>query len=173
MVLLVSDAFNPAEIGGEPTEPVEVDKRGTLMVERESYERVIEGLKMASDGAHHLAQSRQDTGWGVRAGIFDRVRAALAKLGGMGTEGVDAKPSEEKWNAAHMGVHAAYDRVYKGLDMASKGARQVAACHRGDLRWSKIAGTLDNLRDDCSRLIRVKQSKSAILLPPGYVARPN
>jgi len=70
-------------------------------------------------------------------------------------------------------VHAAYDRVYRGLDMAAKGARQVAACHRGDLRWSRVANTLDALRDDCSRLIRVKQSKSAVILPAGYVPRAN
>jgi len=169
----MSDAFNPADIGGEPQEAVVVDKRGTLMMERESYERVIEGLKMASDGAQHLAQSRQDTGWARRAQSFDNVRKALAKLGGMGTEGVDAMPSQEKFNAAHMGVHAAYDRVYRGLDMAAKGARQVAACHRGDLRWSRVANTLDALRDDCSRLIRVKQSKSAVILPAGFVPRPN
>ena len=37
------DDFDPADIGGEPTDAVVVDKRGTLMRERESYERVIEG----------------------------------------------------------------------------------------------------------------------------------
>jgi hypothetical protein len=157
-VLSVSEAFNPADIGGEPTEPVVVDKRGTLMVERESYERVIEGLKMASDGAHHLTQSRQDTKWRTLAQVFDKIRAAVAKLGGMGTEGTDTKAVAEQWNAQHMGVHAAYDRVYRGLDMACKGARQIATCHRGDLRWSKYAQMIEGLRDQCGRLIRMRQA---------------
>jgi hypothetical protein len=170
---MTDKTFDANAIGGEPQEAVVVDRRGTLMRERESYERVIEGLKMASDGAQHLAQSRQQGNWRTLANVFDKIRTAVARLGGMRTEGTDATPSQEKFNADHMGVHAAYDRVYRGLDMAAKGARQVATCHRGDLRWSVYASKIEVLRDQCSKLIRMKQSGSAFIMPPGYVARAN
>lgn len=158
-----------AGIDTEETAPVVVDKRGVLMRERESYERVIEGLKMASDGAHHLHQSRQDGNWHQMTQIFDKLRAAIARLGGLSTEAVDSNPTTELWSAKTMGIHASYDRVYRGLDMAQKGARQVASCHRGDLKWSMYAMAIEKLRDQSSVLIRMKQAKSPIMLPPGYM----
>lgn len=160
----IADIDNPqAEVPA-----VVVDKRGTLMIERESYERVIEGLKMASDGAHHLHQSRQDGNWHHMSQIFDKLRAAIARLGGLSSELSDAKGTSELWTSQHMGVHASYDRVYRGLDMATKGSRQIATCHRGDLRWSKYAVIIEEFREKCSLLIRMKQAKSMIIMPQRY-----
>src|SRR5262245_20558020 len=110
----MTEQFNPAEIGGEPVDPVVVDKRGTLMIERESYERVIEGLKQAADGAQHLTMARQDGSWRNLAKMFDNLRSGVARLGGLMTATQDAVPSQIVTTANHTGIHVAYDRVYRG-----------------------------------------------------------
>lgn len=165
--------FDHTQLGdqtGQEIPAVVVDKRGVLMRERESYERVIEGLKMAADGAHHLVKNKQDGNWRQMSAVFDKLRAQIAKLGGLSSEAQDAVPTEPLDGSKTMGLHASFERVYNGLNMATKGSRQIATCHRGDLRWSKYAIIIETLRDKCSLLVRMNtQRRSGIVIPTGMM----
>src|SRR5580704_5059008 len=80
---------------------------GTKMLERESYERVVEGLKMASDACVHLAKREPLTAsvWSDIALMLDKMRRDAVALGGVDlvmkqqeTERVRGEPLS--WRAA-------------------------------------------------------------------------
>ena len=145
----------------EPTPGTEIagdfERRGTKMSERQSYERAIEGLKLASDGCRNLATYFNREQWDVQADLFDKVRQAVVKLAGIGAP-VDSVASAKKHSGVALTRNEAYDRVYTGLTQAAGGMLQIAGGHRGDLRWSKIAFMAYNLRDMAGRLIRMKKT---------------
>lgn len=158
----MADDFDPELIGGLPNEPVVVDQRGTRMLDVDSYQRIIESLKMAADAAYHLTE--RDPDWRKIAKVFDKLRSELATLGGMSTVAQDSVETIAKLSGQTMGVHVAYDRVYQGLRGSAAAARQMATGHRGDLRWSAYATRLETLRDKCGALIRMKRQNAAPLL---------
>lgn len=158
----MSDDFDPALIGGLPQEDVVKELRGTRMLDIDSYQRIIESLKMAADAAYHLTE--RDPDWRKIAKVFDKLRSELAKLGGMATEVQDSAETMAKLSGETMGTHQAYDRVYTGLRGSAAAARQMATGHRGDLRWSAYATRLETLRDKCGALIRMKRQNAAPLL---------
>lgn len=132
------------------------DRRGTLMSERQSYERVIEGGKLASDGCRNLAAYEHGDSWDALADIMDQLRARCAALSGANSP-ADAAPSLRKFTSSALTRNESYNRVYEGLGMMAGGARQLAACHRGDVRWSKIAYMAHALRDNAGQLLRMKR----------------
>ena len=138
------------------------DRRGTKMTEQDSYERVVEGLKMAADGCRNLATYFNRESWDLQADIFDKVRVGVVRLAGIGAPG-DADVSKKKFSGGALTRNDSYDRVFNGLTMAAAAMLQIAGGHRGDLRWSKIAFMAYNLRDTAGRLIR--QKKTSIFLP--------
>ena len=139
------------------------DRRGTLMIEADSYDRVIEGMKMAADGARHLSPWRDDEEWDRLAGIMDALRLAFVKLARMNRPG-DDRLSNRKDGGLILGPKDSYERVYNGLGMASTGARQIAVCHRGDMRWSALAAGLEKLRDKCGETKRQTEKQWNVLL---------
>jgi hypothetical protein len=130
---------------------------GSRMLEIDSFERVVEGLKSASDGCRHLVARRENASWDRLADILDKTRVAVVRLAGMGRPADSDPTKRRKGEDTALPTVDAYIRVYNGLHAASAAARQLATGHRGDLRWSLYAAQLENLRDQTSRLVRVRE----------------
>ena len=134
--------FDPA---APVTEAVEQDHRGTVMREFESYERIVEGLKIASDGARNMARFKNPDLWNKLAGFLDQLRKAMVKEAGFDRP-EDARESQQAFGG-NMSWTTASSRVANGLKDAAGGARQIALGQRMDLRWTQYANRLDEMRD--------------------------
>lgn len=144
---------------------------GTRMIEKESYERVIEGLKMAADACMHLAkQEPQDCEtWKGIGQKLDNMRLSACKLAGLDVamrqlETQGARGNPYAWKHAR-------ERLLNGIRQASGGMRQLAVCFRVELRWSIMAQTLDRSENKLRALLvgrRPPAATSSLILPPGY-----
>lgn len=136
-----------------PIESVEAESghRGTIMRELESYERLIDGLKMASDGARHMARHQAPDSWNKLASFLDSVRKAVIRDGGFDRP-ADGVESTLQVGSSGQSFTEAQSRIGSGLRMASAGAEQIAQCQRMDLRWLRYATQLRKLRDDAHKL---------------------
>jgi hypothetical protein len=128
------------------TEAVEQDKRGTLMLERESYERIVEGLKKASDGARHMARWKNPDLWNSLAAFLDQLRRAVVKESGF-DRSEDGRDSLQVFGGDGLTWSDANTRILTGLKDAGAGARQIALGQRMDLRWTRYANQFDRMRD--------------------------
>ena len=117
--------------------------QGTKMQERDSLDRVIEGLKIASDAAAHLVKSEpgNTVQWRGLAKKLDQARRICVQYAGVGlvlkekeTQEVRGEPMNWRW---------ARDRFRYGIEQASGGCKQMATCHRGDLWWSRMGNELE------------------------------
>lgn len=147
----------------EPEVPGDFASRGTRMLEADSFDRVVEGLKIAADGARHLAPWRPEQEWDNVASLLDSLRIAFARLGRRNVPS-DVVPSERVFGPPRMMRMQAYDRVYDGLKQAAGGARQMATGHRNDFKYSQFAAGFDMLRDKCSALVRSGKRRPLILM---------
>jgi len=148
-------------------------RQGTLMLERESYERVIEGLKMISDACAHLIRHEplQTEHWRGFMTRFDKARLICVQHAGLGLamqqkETQDVRGEPLPWKLCRQ-------RFLEGVEQAAGGCRQLATCHRGDLWWSTMAGTLDDLARKLHAMRRAAVRKAvreapALILPPGF-----
>lgn len=136
-----------------PIEPVEKESghRGSLMREPESWERLIDGLKMAADGARHMARHASPDSWNNLARYLDAVRKAVIQDGGIDRPS-DATESTQQFGGEGQSFSQAQSRIGQGLRMAAAGAEQIGQCQRMDLRWLRYAGQLRKLRDDAHKL---------------------
>lgn len=145
---------------------------GTRMIEKESYERVIEGLKMAADACMHLAKQepQQCVMWKDIGQKLDKVRLTSCKLAGLDLsmkqlETQDARGEAYAWRFAR-------ERLLQGIQQASGGMRQLAVCFRADVNWSIMAQTLDRSVAKLRKLLVGKvpaNAPSPLILPPGFV----
>ena len=135
-------AFDPT---APVTEAVEQDHRGTVMVEFESYERIVEGLKKASDGARNMARFKNPDLWNALAQFLDQLRRAVVREAGYNRL-ADAKDSQQVVGG-DMAWSEANSRILTGLKDAGAGARQIALGQRMDLRWTRYANQFDAMRD--------------------------
>jgi hypothetical protein len=144
----------------------------TRMIEKESYERVIEGLKMSADACMHLAKQEPQDGekWKAIGQLLDTVRLEAAKLAS-----VDLVMKQSETQGARGNPYAwkrARQRFLDGIRQATGGMRQLATCFRGDIRWSILAQGLEQ-REKAFRALLIGapvQAKAPqIILPPGYV----
>lgn len=167
-----ADTSNDLVVRGTDGDPLP-DPRGTRMIERESYERVVEGLKMAADACAHLAKHEPKHGetWKSIGALLDRMRLEAVKLAGLDltmkqteTQGVRGDP---------VGWRAARDRFLDGIRQATGGMRQLATCFRGDFTWSFMAQQLETHERQFRALLVGKSAGAApaprLLLPPGFV----
>ena len=136
------------------------DRRGSVMNEIQSYERVVEGGKMAADGCRNLSAWFPGEDWGNLAIVIDKIRLGCVKLAGL-NRSADETILEKHGRA--MSRNDSYSRVYNGLQMMAAGCFQIATGHRGDVRWSKIAFMVYNLRDSAGKLIRMRKRNDTIL----------
>lgn len=152
--------------------------QGTRMIEYESYERVIEGLKTSADACMHLAKHEA-----TREGVDNRRGLALkldqCRRMCIQHAGVDdprrASPTEFEAMGLPLPWREARDQLIEGLTQAAGGARQLATCFRIDFVWSRVAWQLETLERSIrtpkrtgSYFGEVAGSKT-LLLPPGYV----
>jgi hypothetical protein len=152
-----------ADLGPEFTapEPVEKDKRGSLMSEGESREQFVEGMKLAADGARHIARHRSPNDWNRVAQKFDSLRKAAAKEFNRPQDQTD---SAESWGGEGMSFTVAHSRMMDGLKRASAACRQIAQAHRKDwttevqqqhaLRWNRFGWGIDAMQDQVRGLAR-------------------
>jgi hypothetical protein len=147
-------------------------RQGSLMNERQSYERVIEGLKIASDAAMHLTklEGRNGHQWRHIAGNLDQVRRICVQHAGLGLTLKERQTEEVRGDP--MGYKLSRDRFREGLIQAAGGMRQLATCHRGDFWWSKCATELEKLEYSIRNPKRQRllgANGSPLILPPGFV----
>jgi len=144
-----------------PKEPIQTDRHGdplpvgTAMIERESYERIIEGLKKAADRAAHLAireaersitaedAAKARSSWANIALRLDLVRKIAIKKAGL-EDPISARQTAAV-RANPLPWRQARDEFRESLRQASGGCRQLATCFRGDLTWSNVATELERM----------------------------
>jgi hypothetical protein len=135
------NANNLVEIDryGDPA----ADPAAVRMIEKESYERVIEGLRMAADAAMHLATSEpQAVGtWSALATKLDLVRRGFVQKAGM-EEASHQRATEKVWSNP-LPWRSARDRFREGLRQAAGGCRQLGVCFRMELYYSQMANSLE------------------------------
>lgn len=124
----------------------EKEARGSHMTEIESYERLVEGLKMCADAARHLAMHKEALAWSAIADIFDMIRnttVAMADKEGRHNDGAigGIRPVyvPEPWGVAIL-------KMYDGLRQCTGAVRQLATYHRMDERWLLVERHLLDLR---------------------------
>lgn len=144
--------------------------QGTRMIEYESYERVIEGLKIAADACMHLAK-REYTAEGVDnrrklALMLDRCRRMCMQKAGI-EDVITSNPTQEM-RGEPLPFKVARNRLLDGLAQAAGGARQLATCFRLDLTWASVAQQLEKLERGVRNPKRMRTA-NPLLLPTGYV----
>lgn len=149
--------------------PVDFESRGTAMTERESFERVVEGLKMAADGARHLAFLQEDDRWDYLAENFDAIRVQCVGISGASTP--DRIRPTQKVYGSMLNIRAAFERLLTGLKQASGGARQMGVGHRGEMAWVNFAQAILGFEDKAKALM--KKHRAGALLSPGGIILPN
>ena len=133
-------------------------EKSIRMLEADSYDRLVHGLRTASEGARDIA-ARGDGMWDVFGDTLDKVRLGMVRVALRGGP-ADGEPTKRRRGSdPTMQILPSYQRVYNGLDAAAKASRQMATGHRMDLRWSKWAATLETLRDKASLMIRRQVSE--------------
>lgn len=151
---------NDLVIRGEDGDPL---PQGTRMIEKESYERVIDGTRIAAEACARLArmESEHFIYWNTFRGNLDNVRRIA-----MSISGLPSAPFKETGEFMQSDVGAwrtARDRFHEGIKQAAGGARQMATCHRSDLSWSRIASSLEQMRDKLGAITRgtVKKARAS------------
>lgn len=141
----------------EKTEVIGPDK-SIRMLEVDSYDRLLHGLRTAAESARHIA-TRGDDRWTTLANVLDKARGAMVHEAGIYRAG-DNEPTRPPRNLdGSQAVGPAYHRVYRGLEEASQACRQIATGHRMDLQWTKWASQLEDLRDKASVTIRTRSQR--------------
>lgn len=130
----------PTDANGDPV------RQGSLMDERQSYDRIIEGLKISADAAAHLRVIEDESAhqWRLMSQRLDQARRICVQYAGLGLV-IKEKQTAVLHGSRHMGWRQARDRFREGLIQAAGGCRQIATCHRGDLWFSNMATSLEEL----------------------------
>jgi hypothetical protein len=145
---------NDLVVRGADGDPVP-DPRGTRMEELESYERVIEGLRIAADACMHLArhEPKDCETWKSVGMLLDRVRLEATKLAAVGLTMRQQETSPDV-RGAPLVWRDARKRFLDGLRQATGGMRQLAVCFRAEMRWALMAGELERRQKAFEALLR-------------------
>ncbi len=149
--------------------PQDFPQAGTSMDERQSLERVVEGMKVAADGARHLAFHYEDDRFDYVAENLDKIRAWSMELGGNATPSA-VRPTEVV-RSSPMPPAQALSRLLEGLKQAEGAAFQMATGHRADAAWTKVAGFLRDWQDKARVIAR--RRNAAMGMTPGGIFLPN
>lgn len=149
--------------------------QGTRMIEKESLERVIEGLKIAADAASRLErmESEHSYYWLKLRLRIDGSRKIACGLAGFGS--APFKETAPSWGGEVGGWRKARMDFRDGIKQAAGGARQMATCHRGDLAWSKMAGALEGMQSKLNKItnrtVRAAQAQGKFWVPESEATR--
>ena len=136
---------------------------GIRMLEVDSYERLIDGMKVASEGARNLVHHMQDPRFDTMADKFDEVRAGVVMLAGRARPG-DSDPIPRRVSQPKLTRIESFNLIYQGLSDAARCARQFATGHHGSLRWTLVARNLDTLRENAGELVRRRTMTSDLII---------
>jgi hypothetical protein len=143
----------------------------TRMIERESYERLIEGLRMSADAAQHMAarESESKGAWRALSHKLDQCRRIAVQEAGLGLV-LREQETKAKDGGNVMPFKDARMRFREGLQQAAGGARQLAVCFRMDVKWSRIAMQIEQMEDSLNKstLIGNQVRRQGLILPEGY-----
>ena len=116
---------------------------GTRMFEKESYERIIEGLKIIGEAAAHLEREEPDHSaqWRASVTLYDQLRKMAIQKAGLQFLGTFKETADP--GALTMQWAIARERLRYGGKQAAGGARQMATCFRSDASWSFLASELE------------------------------
>lgn len=146
-------------------------RQGSLMVERQSYEQMIAGLRIAAEAFMHLAAyETTEEGVNNRRGLalrIDQCRRICIQHAGI-EDPVRSSPTAEV-RGRPLPWKDAYKRVLDGLMRATNAAFQLASCQRGDLWWTRVAMNLQDFESSVRQPVR--RTINPLLLPTGYVTR--
>lgn len=142
-------------------------RQGSLMIEKQAYEQLIAGLRIASEAWMHLAKW-EETPEGVAnrralARQMDLFRRACMQKAGI-EDLVKASPTREvrgrplQWRTAR-------DRLLKGIRRAKGACEQLATCFRMDLFWASCARELERMERN---ILHPRPRNRSLVLPPGY-----
>lgn len=114
---------------------------GVKMLERESYERLIEGLKIMADSAAHLTRTEPEHSneWALSMGVCDALRKMAMAHARIDTSGF----KETELPSLPMAWANARTRFRDGCNQAHGGARQMAVCFRMDVSFSALARQIE------------------------------
>lgn len=147
------------------TEDVAQDKRGILITDFQSYERVIEGLKKAADAIRHRAAANHRgaaDSWNALADKLDKGRQIAVRMAGFNRL-EDGKPTQRVFGGRTLSRTETATRTTDGLRQAAAGCRQISNCHRSvgngskeavGFGWLQLAMALDRIADDVKELER-------------------
>lgn len=124
---------------------------GTSMTERESYERVVDGLKIAAEACSHLVASEPENTpyWRTLRLSFDHLRKAAMTISGLSL--VMKFEHTQDVRGLAMDWRTARERLRYGLKQSEGGMRQLAGAHRGDLVYSRMANELAAMQQKIDR----------------------
>lgn len=167
----MTDALTPDE---DDTKGIEVDRhgdplpQGTRMIERESYERVIEGLKIAADACMHLVAQfpHEADNWRAWGRNLDQCRRICIQQAGI-EDTITARETTQM-RGDPMRYRAARDRLLEGLTQAAGGCRQLGTCFRMNYFWARCATELEKMARNV-RTPKLMRQPNPMLLPAGYV----
>ena len=151
---------------------------GTRMLERESYERVIEGIRMAADASSRLTRMESEHAeyWTRFRNNLNMFQRAAIHISGLDEK--NFKETAESWGgnvSAEGEWRKARERFRDGIKQAAGGARQMATCHRGDLAWSRMAGTLEDMQRKLTSITnhtaRAARAHGKLWVPDGYATK--
>lgn len=140
------DAQNNLVMRGSDGDPL-ADPKSVAMIEYESYERVVEGLKIAADAAKHLArrEPNRKAMWMVMSTKLDQVRRIAVQHAGIGL--VMKQKQTGDVHGEGLGLIDARMRFRSGLKQAEGGCRQLGVAHRGEMIWARMSYQLRDLHD--------------------------
>jgi len=140
-----ADEDNNLVVRDERTNDI-VQDNGSSMNEGQSYERVIDGLKMGAEACAHLVITDAEFGdyWRALRKALDGLRKAAMGVSGLDLtmrfkETADPRGGFLPWREAR-------DRLHEGIKQAAGGMRQLAVSHRGDMVYSRMANDLESMQ---------------------------
>lgn len=140
---------------------------GTRMTERESYERVIEGLKIMADAAAHLSfheDENREKWLGVMLRLDMCRRIAVQKAG---IEDPIRQKETERVRRNPIPWRDARDRFRGGGKQAAGGMRQLATCFRIDFTWTQMATLVEGMAKSVT-MRAANTTRTKLILPNGY-----
>ena len=144
------------------------DPKAVRMIEVESLERVIDGMKISAEACAHLARTEPESAdyWIKLKFMLDTVRKMATQHAGLAHIVNETKEVEKDplaWKDAR-------SRFKEGIKQAGGGMRQIATCFRSDVVWSQMATTLENMlqkmnRDSAAKFAMAR--RNGLLWMPG------
>lgn len=139
------------------------DNGSIRMLEADSYDVMVDGLKRAAIAARHVFVHLQGERFIKLADMLDALRKNAVLRAGRGNL-MDTLPTVMPERRDAMTRMAAYLQIKEGLDFASHGARQMGSGHRGEEFWVTFGWALKDLEGKAMQLIRARAEGNGLVV---------